>query len=116
MHFPSCRPDQEPADSLPMSGDGKEEPRSPPGSRPASVLQQEENSDNNVGAAAGANAGGGASAGDYSNVAQRTVANIRRLQDNVCGQYVVQSRHVSTSGAAAAVGATCQYEQASGDG
>ena len=90
-----------------MSGDGKEEPRSPPGSRPASVLQQEENSDNNVGAAAGANAG------DYSNVAQRTVANIRRLQDNVCGQYVVQSRHVSTSGAAAAVGATCQYEQAS---
>ena len=112
MHFPSCRPDQEPADSLPMSGDGKEEPRSPPGSRPASVLQQEENSDNNVGAAAGANAGGGAAAGDYSNVAQRTVANIRRLQDNVCGQYVVQSRHVSTSGAAA-VGATCQYEQAS---
>ena len=99
-----------------MSGDGKEEPRSPPGSRPASVLQQEENSDNNVGAAAGANAGGGAAAGDYSNVAQRTVANIRRLQDNVCGQYVVQSRHVSTSGAAAAVGATCQYEQASGDG
>ena len=98
-----------------MSGDGKEEPRSPPGSRPASVLQQEENSDNNVGAAAGANAGGGggAAAGDYSNVAQRTVANIRRLQDNVCGQYVVQSRHVSTSGAAAAVGATCQYEQAS---
>ena len=97
-----------------MSGDGKEEPRSPPGSRPASVLQHEENSDN-VGAAAGANAGGGggAAAGDYSNVAQRTVANIRRLQDNVCGQYVVQSRHVSTSGAAAAVGATCQYEQAS---
>ena len=100
-----------------MSGDGKEEPRSPPGSRPASVLQHEENSDNNVGAAAGANAGGGggggAAAGDYSNVAQRTVANIRRLQDNVCGQYVVQSRHVSTSGAAAAAGATCQYEQAS---
>ena len=99
-----------------MSGDGKEEPRSPPGSRPASVLQQEENSDN-VAAAAGANAGGGggggAAAGDYSNVAQRTVANIRRLQDNVCGQYVVQSRHVSTSGAAAAMGATCQYEQAS---
>ena len=58
--------------------------------------------------------GAGAAAGDYSNVAQRTVANIRRLQDNVCGQYVVQSRHVSSSGAAAAVGATCQYEQASG--
>ena len=99
-----------------MSGDGKEEPRSPPGSRPASVLQQEENSNSdNVGGAAGANAGGGAAAGDYSNVAQRTVANIRRLQDNVCGQYVVQSRHVSTSGAAA-VGATCQYEQASSAG
>ena len=118
MHFPSCRPIQDPAGSLPMSGDGKEEPRSPPGSRPASVLQQEENSNSdNVGGATGANAGGGggAAAGDYSNVAQRTVANIRRLQDNVCGQYVVQSRHVSTSGAAA-VGATCQYEQASGAG
>ena len=114
MHFPICR--TESAGSHPMSGDGKEEPRSPPGSRPASVLQQEENSNSdNVGGAAGANAGGGggAAAGDYSNVAQRTVANIRRLQDNVCGQYVVQSRHVSSSGAAA-VGATCQYEQASG--
>ena len=40
--------------------------------------------------------GAAAVANDYSNVAERTLANIRRLQDNVCSQYV-QSGHVSSS-------------------
>ena len=58
---------------------------SPIQSRPGSVMQEENND--------GAGAAGGS---DYSGVAQRTVANIRRLQDNMCSQYV-QSRQVSTS-------------------
>ena len=56
--------------------------------------------DNDDGAVAGAGA-------DYSSVAERTVANIRRLQDNVCSQYV-QSSAVSQSGSA---GVSCQYDQ-----
>ena len=85
-----------------MSGNGKDDQvTSPTQSRPGSVMQEENN--DGAGAVGGAAAGGG---GDYSGVAQRTVANIRRLQDNMCSQYVqsrqgsgdrVQSRHVSSS-------------------
>ena len=80
-----------------MSGNGRDhgedDPRSPIASRPGSVMQ---NGGDNDGNGDNANAEQGAVAGDYSNVAERTVANIRRLQDNVCSQYV-QSGHVSSS-------------------
>ena len=68
-------------------------------SRPGSVIQEENND-----GVSGAEGGEGSS--DYSSVAQRTVANIRRLQDNVCSQYV-QSVHVSSSGSSH----VSQYEQ-----
>ena len=89
-----------------MAGNGKEDGKdinSPHQSRPGSVMQEEIND--------GATAGAGT--GDYANIAQRTVANIRRLQDNVCAQYSgsVQSRHVSSSNSGLSSPNVSQYEQ-----
>ena len=75
-----------------MSGNGHDHGEGdqwiPITSRPGSVMQNSDNEDNdNVDQE-------GAVDGDYSNVVERTVANIRQLQDNVCSQNV-QSGHVS---------------------
>ena len=78
-----------------MAGSGKEDGKdinSPHQSRPGSVMQEEEANDG----ASGISVSG---SGEFANIAQRTVANIRRLQDNVSGGYCggVQSRHVTSS-------------------
>ena len=93
-----------------MAGSGKEDGKdinSPHQSRPGSVMQEEEANDG----ASGISVSG---SGEFANIAQRTVANIRRLQDNVSGGYCggVQSRHVTSSLVSSPPGASVsQYEQ-----
>ena len=78
-----------------MAGCGKDDGKdinSPHQSRPSSVMQEQE--ENNDGASSGIS---GSGSGEFAIIAQRTVANIRRLQDNVSGGYCgAQARHVHT--------------------
>ena len=88
-----------------MAGQGKEEINSPHQSRPGSVMQEEENNDG----ASGISVSG---SGEFANIAQRTVANIRRLQDNVGGGYCgVQARHVTNVTSPPGASSVSQFEQ-----